>query len=466
MRGIPGATAVVLPLAAGSLVLAGSVTDSSDRLVWALNLAAGAVILGTAVSATRFTSRYAVLTLVAGAAWLFGDVVAGLVLVHRPLLMWAALAFPTGALGTVRGRVMVLLACSAAVLSALATSDVIWLSLAVGLALVAAADVRLGARRSEARVALRTSLLLAVAIAFPAAARLLGTGRAAERLLLIGYLGLVLAVAAVLLAGTAGQPGRDADAVIELTGADPGETLAMLRREAARTTSTHQPAVRAAITLLNDHERLTVDLARRSIEVRASQQRLREAAEFERLRLQRLLERGALRLVDRLAATLRECAHAGDAATVKLATRCCGDVDAARDDLRRLLGGLQPRVLAEEGLGAALAQLTEGFAVPVRVCAPQGRFPPALEATLWYVCAEAVANMGKHSAARSGRIDVWRDNHHVVARIADDGVGGAVEESGGGLRGLRERVGDLAGTLRVSSPVGDGTVLEARVPCD
>jgi signal transduction histidine kinase len=89
-----------------------------------------------------------------------------------------------------------------------------------------------------------------------------------------------------------------------------------------------------------------------------------------------------------------------------------------------------------------------------------------LEATLWYVCAEAVANMGKHSAARSGRIDVWRDNHHVVARIADDGVGGAVEESGGGLRGLRERVGDLAGTLRVSSPVGDGTVLEARVPCD
>jgi signal transduction histidine kinase len=223
--------------------------------------------------------------------------------------------------------------------------------------------------------------------------------------------------------------------------------------------------VQAAIRLLDDHERLTGELDRRSTEVRASQQRLREAAQLERLRLERLLERGALRLIDQLAVALRECADAGDAATAELAVRCRAEVGAARDDLRRLLAGLHPRVLVEDGLSAALAELAEVSAVPLRVCVPDVRFSPALESTLWYVCAEAVANMGKHSAARSGQIAIWRDSDHLVARIADDGVGGAVEAPGGGLRGLHERVDHLAGTLQVSSPAGRGTALEVRVPC-
>jgi glucose-6-phosphate-specific signal transduction histidine kinase len=223
--------------------------------------------------------------------------------------------------------------------------------------------------------------------------------------------------------------------------------------------------VRAAIALLADHERLTTDLARRSMEVRASQDRLRQAAELEQLRLQRLLDRGALPLIDDLAAELAECARLGDTSTAELAVRCCREVDAARADLTRLLTGMHPEVLTARGLAAALGQLTDGFALPVEVCVAEMRFPAAVEATLWYVCAEAVANMGKHSAARAGRIDIWRGDHDVVARIADDGVGGATEAAGGGLQGLRERVAAVGGTLRVCSPTGGGTVVEVRVPC-
>src|SRR5262249_32248362 len=159
----------------------------------------------------------------------------------------------------------------------------------------------------------------------------------------------------------------------------PAGTLEALRCESARVASAYRPSVQAAVRLLDEHERLTAELARRSTEVRASQQRLLDAAVGEQLRLERLLERGALRLVDRLAATLRQCADTGAAATVELAARCCHEVGATRDDLHRLLDGSHPRVLVEQGLGAALAALTDRAAVPVRVSAPEIALTPALE---------------------------------------------------------------------------------------
>ena len=94
-----------------------------------------------------------------------------------------------------------------------------------------------------------------------------------------------------------------------------------------------------------------------------------------------------------------------------------------------------------------------------------GRFPPTHEAAAFFVCSEALANVAKYAAAVAGRDRAWpASTSGCVVRVADDGAGGADPPRGSGLRGLADRVEALGGALRVDSPPGAGTRVDAELP--
>jgi signal transduction histidine kinase len=135
-----------------------------------------------------------------------------------------------------------------------------------------------------------------------------------------------------------------------------------------------------------------------------------------------------------------------------------------RDDLEQLARGLHPRVLVEEGLAAALGDLSQRSPVPVEVTASVGRFPERIETTLWYACAEAVANTWKHARATAVSVDIAELGGVLVATIRDNGVGGARMSPGGGLSGLADRLSTVNGELELASGES-GTAVSIRVPC-
>jgi signal transduction histidine kinase len=95
---------------------------------------------------------------------------------------------------------------------------------------------------------------------------------------------------------------------------------------------------------------------------------------------------------------------------------------------------------------------------------PYGRFAPAHELVAYFVCSEALANVAKYADASQARVTVVASEDELRVRVGDDGVGGADARRGSGLRGLADRVEALGGRLRVDSPPGGGTRVEAILP--
>ncbi|WP_026911277.1 sensor histidine kinase [Patulibacter minatonensis] len=148
-------------------------------------------------------------------------------------------------------------------------------------------------------------------------------------------------------------------------------------------------------------------------------------------------------------------------------------VRGARDEARRaltemrdLVRGIAPSVLQDRGLEAALSSLAARAPVPVTVDVDlPGRPPASAETGAYFVVAEALVNVARHSGASAATVEVRRELGELVARVRDDGRGGASAVPGGGLAGLRDRVAALDGILRVTSPEGGPTTIEARIPC-
>jgi PAS domain S-box-containing protein len=136
----------------------------------------------------------------------------------------------------------------------------------------------------------------------------------------------------------------------------------------------------------------------------------------------------------------------------------------ALEEIRELVRGLHPRLLRDDGLGAAIRALAERALVPVEVLdLPDERLGPAVETCAYYVVAEALANAAKHASASVVMVRVAREEELIVVEVADDGVGGA-DAAGGGLRGLADRVAALEGQLAISSVPGAGTALRVELP--
>jgi signal transduction histidine kinase len=138
---------------------------------------------------------------------------------------------------------------------------------------------------------------------------------------------------------------------------------------------------------------------------------------------------------------------------------------AALQELRDLARGIHPPILADRGLDAAIRALTDHAGVPVSVDVELADRPPeTVETAAYFVAAEGLANALKHAQASRIDINVHERENAIVVRVLDDGRGGAAETAGG-LHGLRQRVEALDGSLRIASPDGGPTVIEAVLPC-
>lgn len=136
-------------------------------------------------------------------------------------------------------------------------------------------------------------------------------------------------------------------------------------------------------------------------------------------------------------------------------------------ELRDLVRGIAPGILLDRGLVPALSSITGRGPVPtvVRSELPSGeRLPAAIERAAYFVVAEALANVAKHSGAKGCEVRCRRDGSRLVVEVWDDGAGGATVEPGGGLAGLAGRVEGVDGTFTVSSPAGGPTLVHAELP--
>ncbi|MEU6177750.1 sensor histidine kinase [Streptomyces coeruleorubidus] len=209
------------------------------------------------------------------------------------------------------------------------------------------------------------------------------------------------------------------------------------------------------------------DLGARVVELARSRVRLVDAFEAERRRIERDLHDGAQQRLVALTMTLglaRLDAPPGPLAD-QLA-KAHEEAGKALAELRELIHGIHPKVLADYGLEAAVADAADRSAVPVDVDLElPGRLSQAVEAAAYFVVCEALANVGRHSGASRAEVSGGLSDGRLVLRIRDDGRGGARAGEGSGLTGLADRVSVLDGRLSLSSPPGGPTLLRVEIPC-
>ena len=204
------------------------------------------------------------------------------------------------------------------------------------------------------------------------------------------------------------------------------------------------------------------DRKRQEEEVRTSRARLVAAGDEARRRLERNLHDGAQQRLMSLLLSLRMARSKSDEA--ELFDGPIEELTAALAELRELARGIHPEVLTRRGLAAALAGVAARAPVPVELDVPAERYGEAVEAAVYYVVTEALANVARYAQASAASVRVRRDGGRLGVEVGDDGVGGADPETGTGLRGLADRVAALDGTLTVDSPPGGGTRVSARIP--
>ena len=248
-------------------------------------------------------------------------------------------------------------------------------------------------------------------------------------------------------------------------------------------------AAGAAAGMAIENERLHAQVRAQLDEVRASRARIVQAGDEERRRIERNLHDGAQQRLLTLSLALHTARRqlqalgaAADPALVATVRGASQELRLAIDELRELARGIHPAILTDEGLGPALTSLASRTTVPVTLVeVPSGRLPRPVEATAYFVVAEALANLTKHARAASASVRVrlhhddqpagtqageqaWRQAGLLV-EVRDDGVGGADPARGSGLRGMHDRVAAIGGWLSVISPPGQGTLVRAWVPC-
>ena len=479
-----------------------------------LHLAAGDLIVGwVLIGCGLAMGRHGVGPLLAGGgfAWFAGDFVPALLYLHRGPVFHALLADRDG---RVRGRAVTLVVAAAYVdgaIAPLARSAVATLAVcaAVGVAAVrrpgrraagtlgacavagalafAAVGQLAGADLDEAALWVYEATVVAATLALVADARLapraavtglvVDLGAEWEPVTLRDRLASALGDPSLELAYRVGEgyvddagrpfalPPAGSDRALTPIDAD-GEEVAVLAHDRATLQDRGLvEAVAAAARVAVANVRLEAEARARAAQLEASRRRIVEAADAQRRGLRQELADGAERRLEALSAELRELGPqvAGTPAADTLA-EVSAQLAAARLELDDLARGIHPAALAAGGLAEALPALARRAPVRVEVRVSGARPPAAVEAAVYFLCAEALTNIAKHAHASAASIDVACADGSVAATIADDGRGGAAVGGGSGLRGLADRVEAFGGALRVESPAGGGTRLLAEIP--
>jgi signal transduction histidine kinase len=227
-------------------------------------------------------------------------------------------------------------------------------------------------------------------------------------------------------------------------------------------------AVGAAAGLALERGRLHAELHANVEELRGTRERILEAAQSERRRLERDLHDGAQQRLVTLALDLGllESRLGSDPAARRSLEQARAELSLSLEELRELARGIHPAVVTGRGLAVALEGLAVRAPVPVRLDVDlDDRLPEPIEVAAYFLVSESLTNVAKYAHASAASVEVSRDDGHLVVDVADDGVGGASPDAGSGLRGLSDRVEALGGSLDVTSPAGEGTRVHAELPC-
>jgi len=212
------------------------------------------------------------------------------------------------------------------------------------------------------------------------------------------------------------------------------------------------------------------DLAARVTELEISRERVVDAAESERRRIERDLHDGAQQRLVALAMELgrAKAKFADDLDAAKeLVDQAHAQAKEALTELRNLVRGVHPPVLTDRGLDAALSGLAALCPIPVDVHVDVPVRPKStVEAVAYFMVAEALTNVAKHSRASHAKVVVEGHGYPgmLTVMVSDDGIGGA-DAHGPGLSGLADRASGVDGRLTVESPPGGPTIIAAELPC-
>jgi signal transduction histidine kinase len=214
---------------------------------------------------------------------------------------------------------------------------------------------------------------------------------------------------------------------------------------------------------------MAISNAQARSELTASRTRIVTAADDARRRLERDLHDGAQQRLVSLALKARMTELSlppGQDALKAMLTEIVEGLGDVSEELRAISRGIHPVILSKGGLGPALRSLACRSMVPVDldVDVPR-RLPDRVEVAAYYVVAEALTNTARHAHAAEVKVSVKAADGHLDLMIRDDGSGGADPANGSGLIGLVDRVEAVGGQLKVKSPAGVGTSLEAVIPC-
>jgi PAS domain S-box-containing protein len=232
------------------------------------------------------------------------------------------------------------------------------------------------------------------------------------------------------------------------------------------TQSSPPPGIESQVNEFTELLATGISNAESRAELAASRARIVEAADSERRRVVRDLHDGAQQRLVHTVVTLklaRRALKSKRAAASALLGEALDHAQEATDELRELSHGIMPAVLKRGGLRSAIGALRTRMPVAVDVDVSIGRLPDAIEATAYFVVAEALTNVAKHAGATRASVRADVEDGTLRVRVQDDGVGGALS-SGSGLVGLADRLAVVEGRLRIESPVDGGTLLAADIP--
>jgi signal transduction histidine kinase len=198
----------------------------------------------------------------------------------------------------------------------------------------------------------------------------------------------------------------------------------------------------------------------------ASRARLITTAYEARRRVVRDLHDGAQQRLVHTIVTLKlaqRALRANDREAESLIGEALEHAQQANEELRELAHGILPAALTRGGLRAGVDALAARLRVPVELDLPAQRFPPEVEATAYFIVAEALTNVVKHAQATRAQVTVTVQDGHLHVRVRDDGVGGA-DPHGRGLLGMADRATAVGGRLMVESSAGGGSLVAAMLP--
>ncbi len=229
-------------------------------------------------------------------------------------------------------------------------------------------------------------------------------------------------------------------------------------------------SVGAVLRLSIDNDRLSAQVQRQLEEVHASRARILTAADEERRGIERDLHDGAQHRLLGISMSLQDVrSRAADVGAPDVLIDRLDDVAAelreAMREMRELARGIHPAVLTNEGLAPAVRTLARRCTVPVELSMDlNGRLPAPVETAAYYVIAEGLTNVARHSRAMRSKVRLGVEDGFLVVEVSDDGSGGANPANGSGLRGLGDRVAALDGVFSVTSKGSGGTCLRAAIP--